>query len=262
MVVLPLPSAPGVDVICRSMVGKAPLATLALALTATLVSGCAIGFRGPAPDVSDKTAFIQGDVLSNRTESGQAWFKYGTTAAYGQETPHGTVEFEAGAGQGYFGLLSGLDPHTTYHFALCADDQEPGVGAFCSGDQTFTTHGDDVDGPLLVLFNGNIITVDFNQVESGWRGENPRGTVSQFGGFDPAPVACLRMDADQKFTVGLEAPGGAGYTLIFVDVSPGQNWAASEPVGTLPTPCPADPSPGTQKHPAVGDTGFTIHNGG
>ena len=174
---------------CRSKFGKAPLATLALALMATLVSGCAIGFRGPTPDVSDKTAFIQGDVLSNRTESGEAWFKYGTTSAYGQETPHGTVEFEAGVGQGYFGLLSGLDHHTTYHFALCADDQEPGVGAFCSGDQTFTTRGrPHPRDALLVLFKAG----QHGRLQP--RRERLRGRESAgdrhrqgVGGFEPAP---------------------------------------------------------------------------
>jgi hypothetical protein len=246
---------------CRSKIGKAPFATLALALTAILVSGCAIGFRGPAPDVSDKTAFVQGDVLSNRTESGEAWFKYGTTSAYGQETPHGTVEFEAGVGQGYFGLLSGLDHHTTYHFALCADDQEPGVGAFCSGDQAFTTVGDHIRGTLQVLVGSQVTLINFNDVESGYNGEDPRGTITQTSVVGAAPVVCMRL-AGQKFTVATEQLGGASYAIIYADLSPGANWATGELVTTRPAPCPPDPAPTADKFPAAPGVGFEIEDAG
>jgi hypothetical protein len=246
---------------CRANVGKASLATIAVALTVTVLSGCAIGFRGPAPDVSDKTAFVSGDVLSNRTEQGSSWFKYGTTTAYGQETEHGVVDFQAGVRQGQFGSLSGLAHHTTYHYALCAEDQDPSVDALCSGDQTFTTRGDDIRGPLLVLFNNQIITVQFDGVESGYNGEDPRGSVTQTGVFGPSPVVCMRL-AGQKLTVGIEQFGGAVYALVFADLSPGANTAASELVTTLPTTCPADPSPATPTYPAGPGPGFSINDEG
>ena len=190
--------------------------------------------------MSDRTAFISGDVLSNRTEQGASWFKYGTTAAYGQETQHGVVDFEAGVRQGRFALLSGLAHHTTYHYALCAEDQDPSVDALCSGDQTFTTRGDDIRGPLLVLLDSQIITFQFNDVESGYHGEDPRGSVNQTGVFGPDPVVCMRV-AGQKFTVGIEQLGGASYALVFADLSPGVNRAAGELVTTLTGHVPGRP---------------------
>jgi hypothetical protein len=246
----------------HSTIGRR-LAAVTLGLAAaTALASCAVGFPGPAPDVSDQTAFIQGDVLSTRTEQGEAWFKWGTTNAYGNETPHGTVDFVAGIRQGHFGFLSGLDHHTTYHFALCADDQEPGLGPLCTGDQTFTTLGDDIRGPLLVLVGGSqIVTVSFQDVESGYHGESPRGFVSDSQTGAISAVTCLNVTGSQSFTVGLEQVAGAIYLLFYVDLSPGVNSITSELPASKPTTCPASPQPGTPINAAAPGTGFTINDG-
>src|SRR4051812_29977719 len=70
-----------------------------------LLSGCAIGFRGPALNVSANTARLTGDVMSNRTESGTYWFRYGKTTSYGLETPHQPVDFTANVSQGVADLI-------------------------------------------------------------------------------------------------------------------------------------------------------------
>jgi hypothetical protein len=254
----PAVPALGVDVSGHSTIGRR-LAAAALGLTATTaLAGCAIGFRGPAPDVSDRTAFIQGDVLSNRTEQGEAWFKWGTTTAYGQETDHGTVEFQAGVRQGYFGFLSGLDHHTTYHFALCADDQEPGVGAFCSGDQTFTTSGDDVTGDVAVL-TGQGFLVSF-AAESYYDATDGRGSVTIAPGGSN-PVTCLNITGERRFTVGISQLGGAVFSLLFVDVSSSAGTVTTETTTTEPTVCPADPSPISPVAPAFPAANLEINDG-
>jgi hypothetical protein len=232
-------------------------AVLGLA-AATSVTGCAIGFRGPAPDVSDKTAYLQGDVLSNRTETGEYWFKYGTSTSYGEETAHDSVNYVAGARQGVFASLSGLDHHTTYHYALCADDQEPGVGAFCSGDQTFTTVGDHVRGQVAVLAGGGVIT-SFNDVETGFNGEDPKGSVTLSNVAGQNPVTCLNITGDNRFTVAIAQFGGALYSYIFMNVPSGSGTAASWTAGTTPpTTCPADPDPSATLFPAFALEGFEV----
>jgi hypothetical protein len=243
----------------HSTIGRR-LAAIALGLTSTAaLAGCAIGFRGPTPDVSDRTAFIQGDVLSNRTEQGEAWFKWGTTSAYGNETDHGTVDFQAGVRQGYFGFLSALDHHTTYHFALCADDQEPGVGAFCSGDQTFTTTGDDVTGDVTVLAGqGAVVSFD---AESDYDGDDGRGSVT-ITNAGTSPVACLNITGERRFTVGIEQFGGAVYTIIFVDVPSSPGTVATETTTTEPTVCPADPSPTTPTSLAFPSSNLQVNDRG
>ena len=107
---------------------------------------------GPAPDVSDKTAFIQGDVLSNRTESGEAWFKYGTTSTYGQETPHGDSRVRGRRQAGLLRAPVRTRPSHDLPLRPLRRGSGPGVRrASCSGDQTFTTVGDHIRGTLQVL---------------------------------------------------------------------------------------------------------------
>ena len=110
-----------------------------------LLPGCAIGFRVPASDITARTVTLNGYVGSNRSEPGEWFFKYGETTEYGGETPKRPIQFTELTRHDVSEPLLGLEPDTTYHYVLCADDQEPGVGAFCSADQTFTTEIDPAD---------------------------------------------------------------------------------------------------------------------
>jgi hypothetical protein len=247
-------------VLGRTIRRRARLATIVIVLVAaTALSGCAIGFRGDAIFITDQSATLRGDVLSDRTETGAYWFQYGTTSAYGQESPHQSYGFQAGVRETVMQQISGLDHHTTYHYSLCAEDQDPNVDALCSGDSTFTTVGDHVRGRLFVLTSGSaVVTLTFNDVRSGSAGQDPAGTVTVSGMVGDNPVTCLTV-AGQKFTVGIEVFGGALYNLVFVDLS-GSGTAAQETTTTPPTTCPAEPGPITPLLPALPDTGFVIHD--
>jgi hypothetical protein len=230
-------------------------------VAATALSGCAIGFRGTPIEIGDQYAILRGEVLSDRTEPGEYWFRYGTTPAYGQDAIHQPYNFQAGVRSTVVETVTGLDHHTTYHYALCAQDQDPNFDEFCSGDSTFTTTGDHIRGPLLVLFDDEIVTVTFNDVRSGAHGEEPLGSVTGSEGLDPSPVTCMRV-FDQRAVVGVESEPGASYTFIYIDLSGSPGTAASEPAGsTPPTNCPSViPNPGTTLYFAGPGAGFEIHD--
>jgi lysophospholipase L1-like esterase len=126
----------------------AVLAVLGLAL---LGSGCALGQTDPATDVTDVSATFNGRLSSTENAGNEYspdhlveyWFKYGTTQDYGTETPHRTIEMPEHEFEQEFPVsepAAGLSPDTTYHYQLCADDAQEGVGPGCTGDATFTTH--------------------------------------------------------------------------------------------------------------------------
>ena len=94
---------------------------------------------------------------------------------------------------------------------------------------------------------------------SGYNGDNPRGSVTIDAGDNP--VTCLNITGAQRFTVGISQLGIASFSLIYVDLSPGVNTAASDTLSAPATTCPADPPPGTLTFPATPGTGFAIHDG-
>jgi hypothetical protein len=242
------------------MTGAERLGAMALALLAAMtLTGCAIGFRGPALNVTDSSVTLTGDVMSNRTESGAWWFEYGTTIPYAHDTAHPPIAFQAGVRQSVSAGISGLNHNTTFHYALCAEDQDPAVDRLCSADQTFRTGGDYVRGDLNVLFNNDIITVRFDDVESGYHGELPRGTVTQVG-VPSSAVSCLNVTGPNRFTVGTgDANGGA---LIWVNVPNGSGNAARVLLGAAPTSCPADPPVGAESFPAGVLSALDVHDEG
>lgn len=88
-------------------------------------------------DVSGASATLSGSVNPNGVASSY-YFEFGTTAAYGQQTPPRS----AGSGSSAVsvsGSLSGLAENATYHYRLVAVGPN---GAFAIGaDRTFTTAG-------------------------------------------------------------------------------------------------------------------------
>jgi|EndMetStandDraft_8_1072994.scaffolds.fasta_scaffold322191_2 hypothetical protein len=123
---------------------------LALALSAivvgVVVSSCAVGVRQPATNITTTGATLNGMVLSTTGGAGSWFIEYGPTTARTERTPTRTINF-VGQVEPVSEPVSGLEPGTIYHFAVCAEDSENPGDPFCSPDQTFTTDFD----PVLAL---------------------------------------------------------------------------------------------------------------
>jgi CSLREA domain-containing protein len=89
---------------------------------------------GPVGAVTATSAIVNGDV--NPLFTPGVWrFQYGTTTVYGAATP----DVDAGDGAGNESVsatLTGLAPHTTYHYRVAADNA---AGSAFGDDATFTT---------------------------------------------------------------------------------------------------------------------------
>ncbi len=119
------------------------------------LSGCAFGETTPATDVTETSATLNGNVRSSLEDQTVWWFAWGTTPAYGRETPHRTVAISGEGAHPVAETLTGLEPDTTYHYKVCAMDPAHQKSGACGGDKTVTTaavasYRDEVlaDGPL------------------------------------------------------------------------------------------------------------------
>jgi len=119
----------------------ARLALLVLAgLVALMFVGCATGETGSNVFLNSSGATVDGRVASNVGGPVQYWVEYGTTTAYGSETPHGTVNVEPNTPTIVFVTISGLARQTLYHYRLCASDAQQGNnGPGCGADRTLVT---------------------------------------------------------------------------------------------------------------------------
>jgi hypothetical protein len=114
---------------------------LAVALVAALVaSGCAVGDPKPTTDVTDRGALLKADIYSSAVGDTEYFWRYGTTAAYGSETPHRTVAISDDDPHTVSEPLFSLSPSTEYHFQVCVKDaEETPPRTNCSTDRTFST---------------------------------------------------------------------------------------------------------------------------
>ena len=122
-------------------------------------------------DITTDSATLTGYVTSDRSEQGEWWFKYGKTAALGTATPKRSIQFVEDTHHNVSEPLTGLEHGTTYHYVLCADDQEPGMPALCSPDQTFTTEIDPSDFDPSVTMAPDCSR--FPHRRTGWSAEGP-----------------------------------------------------------------------------------------
>ncbi len=89
----------------------------------------------PATSVGLTSASLQGTVFNPDVVGGAFFFQWGTSAAYGSQTP--AQPLEPGIfGQQAAATLSNLAPGTAYHFRMVAVNSE---GTAFGADQTFTT---------------------------------------------------------------------------------------------------------------------------
>ncbi len=92
---------------------------------------------GQATDLGTASAALRGTVTPFGLATGYH-FEYGLTASYGSRAP-AAGEAPAGNGYGPFAVtqsISGLEPGTTYHYRLVAQN---GAGGAAGQDRTFTT---------------------------------------------------------------------------------------------------------------------------
>jgi hypothetical protein len=110
----------------------------------------------PATNVKDKSASLKGNVDPNGAAT-TYYFEYGTTEAYGSAIPVGK-NGAAGSGLSPVAVsqaLSGLEPETTYHFRLVAENEK---GKSTGADQTFTTKALITGVSVKVLAGGEVVS--------------------------------------------------------------------------------------------------------
>lgn len=113
-----------------------------------LWAGCASAVTGRPGNVTGSDAYVAG--LAGTSTGGQVehWVQYGTTTAYGSETPHSTTTIAKGETRDVYALITGLELSTTYHYRFCASDSEQASNPGCGADQAFTTPSVDCGGTV------------------------------------------------------------------------------------------------------------------
>jgi hypothetical protein len=95
----------------------------------------ALAVTGAATAVTPTSVTLTGSADAGLGRPATAAFQYGSTPAYGSQTPAQTLMPTLGA-QGLSASLSGLAPSTTYHFRLIASNA---LGTALGADATFVT---------------------------------------------------------------------------------------------------------------------------
>jgi hypothetical protein len=236
---------------------------LLLALSAIVVgvaaSSCAVGVRQPATSITQTGATLNGKVLSTTGGPGSYYIEYGTTLARTERTPTRTLDFVVNESEPVSEPVDGLEPGTTYHFAVCAEDSENAGDAFCSPDQTFTTRptGDFISG------SGNVIGADFTlTVHASSTGQNPTGFITTRSSSNPnfnfdATPTCLNVSGSSATTgyrIDTGSRTGEGFMAAFTDNgSSGVDqalWYIFLPDPPADCPLPTAPPPGSNIGPA------------
>ena len=187
------------------------------------------GTQGPptalteaATSISSNGAILHGTVNPNGLAT-TYYFEYGTTTAYGTNTPAAN----AGAGSGDVMVstnISGLSPNTLYHFRLAASNS---AGTTSGGDLTFTTTSA-ANAPVVVTGAAGYIT-DTSARLNGT--VNPNG-LSTSCHFEYGPTTAygsatgLRLAGAGSTAVAVSAPlsgltPGTLYHFRLVATSPG-----------------------------------------
>jgi hypothetical protein len=135
----------------RSGAARRSALPLSIALALAL-AGCGFAVSEPPRSVAHDHATLDGSLFSTKnTGTITYWFEWGTTAGYGNVLAGGSVP--AGLPNESFDIskqLDGLAPATTYHFRICAWDEDNLDLKGCSVDRSFTTAAD--DRPTLTVY--------------------------------------------------------------------------------------------------------------
>jgi hypothetical protein len=109
------------------------------ALVMLACSACATAVTGSPTSISDDRATVAGQVINDVGILIEYWAEYGSTTAYGSETAHefiGTPDYTL---QSVSVRIEGLQPSTSYHYRVCAQDTSQQGGPGCGEDRRFTT---------------------------------------------------------------------------------------------------------------------------
>ena len=144
----------------------------------------------------------------------------------GTETSKRSIQFTELTRHDITEPVTGLEPSTTYHLVLCADDQEPGVGEFCSAQQTFRTFADATADSIVVTGNaGPLGNIDID-VSSGPGGENPTGHLAadtEYGRLVASAITCVSVTGTTAAISGALEPnssGSGGLRVSVIDEGP------------------------------------------
>jgi len=125
-----------------------------LGVMAVAGSGCAVGVRQPAFDITESGATLRGNVLSTTGGSGKHFMEYREVIQPSnpatERTPVRSIDFVANEAQQVYEPVDGLAPGRGYLFRVCAEDSENPGDPFCSPFQGFTTSGDSVQGTGII----------------------------------------------------------------------------------------------------------------
>ena len=211
---------------------------------AVVVSGCAVGVRGNATQITTDGAVLNGRVVSTSGGLTSYYFEYGRGDQV-QQTPIRTLDLTEGATEAVSVRVDGLEPGGPHRFRVCAEDSENPGDPFCSPFRSFSI--DEAAGQDYAVGEfSNGVALFVVDVHSGPTGGNPVGEVTASEGrlgSETAQVACLRVDGNRA-TVGVQFPS-AGDGFFFLEDNPtGEDRFRAAPLaaGQSVTDCPAAPA--------------------
>jgi hypothetical protein len=220
-----------------------------------VVSGCAVGIRGTATEITTSSAVLNGRVVSTAGGETTYHFEYGRDEL--QQTPSGSIEVAKGFAPPVSARVEDLEPGGPYRYRVCAEDSENPGEPFCSPFRTFSI--DEAAGQDYVVGEFTNLALFVVDVHSEPTGANPVGEVTAGEGrlgSETAHVACLRVSGNRA-TIGVQFPSAGDGFFFFEDNPTGQDGFASAPLaaGQSVTDCPASPA---TLNPVTGD--ISVHD--
>jgi hypothetical protein len=176
------------------------------------VSGCAFATSEPARSVGVDHATVDGIFFSSRTSgSAEVTVEWGKTPSYGQRERIGYFGSSTPpSGYDLATKLRGLEAGSTYHFRICAGDDDNLGNPGCSADRTFATPA--TSAPFLTLLpqcwvlNGNTYDA-LRTTASGLQPGAPIGYDVARDGGAVLTHGAMRADVDGDIDFGLVGSG-------------------------------------------------------
>jgi len=226
--------------------------TLSAIVVAVVVSGCAVGVRGNATQITTDGAVLDGRVVSTSGGLTSYYFEYGRGDQL-QQTPGRVLDLTEGFTEAVSVRVEGLEPGGPYRFRVCAEDSENPGDPFCSPSRSFSIDGAAGQDYAVGEFS-NGVALFVVDVRSGPTGSNPVGEVTASDGrlgSETAQVACLRV-VGNRATIGVRFPSAGDGFFFFEDNPTGEDRFKPAPLaaGQSVTDCP--PTPATLE-PITGD---------